>query len=107
MLIYPIPNTPLIELMIFISPNNFLLAGGVNVQVDESTTDDFLRKFGAKNLMKDFPCCIDLVLTNGSNSFQYTKTVSIGLSHFHKIMVTVLKTMFPTVNPKVLLYGNY
>ena len=36
--------------------------------------------------------CIDLFLTNSALSFQSTKTVSIHISDFHKLVLTVLKT---------------
>ena len=38
------------------------------------------------------PTCIDLFLTNNAFSFQSTKTVSTGLSDFHKLVILVLKT---------------
>ena len=95
--------------------DKFILAGDFNVQVGESSLDDFMLEFGAKCLVKDFTCfksitnpsCIDLFLTNTSNSFQCTKTVSTGLSDFHKMIVTVLKTTFPKVKPRLLLYRDY
>ena len=92
--------------------DTFLLVGDFNVQMGESAMGDFLHEFGAKSLIKDFTCfkstsnpsCIDLFLTNSSNSFQCTKTISTGLSDFHQMIVTVLKTTFPKLKPKVLLY---
>ena len=71
--------------------DKFILIGDFNVQVGESSLDDFMLEFGAKCLVKDFTCfksiinpsCIDLFLTNSSKSFQCTKTVSTGLSDFH------------------------
>ena len=91
------------------------LFGDFNVQVGESSIDDFLYEYGGKSLVKDFTCfkstshlsCIDLFLTNSSNSFQCTKTVSTGLSYFHRMIVTVLKTTFPKVKPRILRYRNY
>ena len=95
--------------------DKFILAGDFNVQIGESSIDDFLEEYSAKNLVKDFTCfksienpsCIDLFLTNSSNSFQCTTTVSTGLSDFHEMIVTVLKTTFPKAKPKVLVYRNY
>ena len=95
--------------------DKFLLVGDFNIEVGESPIDDFLYEYGAKSLVKDYTCfksicnpsCIDLFLTNSSNSFQCTKAISTGLSDFHKMVVTVFKTTFPKVKPKVLLYRNY
>ena len=53
------------------------------------------------------PSCIDLFVTNSSNSFQCTKTISTGLSDFHTMIATVLKATFPKIKPTVLLYRNY
>ena len=35
--------------------------------------------------------CIDLMLTNSNWSFQTSCKIETGLSHFHKMIVTVLK----------------
>ena len=53
------------------------------------------------------PSCIDLFLTNSRNSFQSTTTVSTGLSDFHKMVITVLKTTFPKSQPKVITYRDF
>ena len=55
----------------------------------------------------DNPSCIDLFLTNTSLSFQNTTTVETGLSDFHKMVVTVMKTTFPKVQPKIIYYRDY
>ena len=51
--------------------------------------------------------CIDLVLTNRNRSVQQTTTVETGLSDFHKMVVTVLKTTFPKQGSTVINYRNY
>ena len=38
------------------------------------------------------PSCVYLFLTSNALSFQSTKVVSTGLSDFHKLVLTVLKT---------------
>ena len=81
----------------------FLLAGDFNVQVGENPIDDFLYEYGAKSLVEDFTCfkstskpsCIDLFVSNSSNSFHCTKTISTGLTEFHTMIATVLKAIFP------------
>ena len=50
------------------------------------------------------PSCIDLFLTNSPLSFQNTTTVTTGLSDFHKMVVTVLKTTFPEAQPRIVYY---
>ena len=50
---------------------------------------------------------IDLVLTNRNSSVQRTTTVKTGLSDFHKMVVTVLKTTFSKQGQTVINYRNY
>ena len=108
-----------LALNIYSGYDKFLIAGDFNVQVGEPSIDEFLDEFlddfGAKNLVNDLTCfkntdnpsCIDLFLTNSGNSFQNTQTVNTGLSDFHVMIVTVLKTTFPKVKPKTLVYRDY
>ena len=53
------------------------------------------------------PSCNDLYLTNSPLSFQNTTTISTGLSDFHKMTVTVLKTTFKKIRPKKVTYRDY
>ena len=92
--------------------DKFLLAGDFNTEEDNEILDDFLEDYHAKNLVKDPTCfknpenpsCIDLFITNSYQSFQKTTTVSTGLSDFHKMTVTMLKTTFPRAKPRIITY---
>ena len=92
--------------------DKFLLAGDFNMQENDDILDEFMEDFLAKNLVKeptcfknaDNPSCIDLFITNSYLSFQKTTTVTTGLSDFHKMTVTIMKTTFPTVKPKTISY---
>ena len=53
------------------------------------------------------PSSIDLLLTNFPKNFQNSSVVETGLSNFHKIAVTVMKTNFWKLEPKVINYGHY
>ena len=55
----------------------------------------------------DNPSCIDLILTNCSRSFQNSSVIETGLSDFHKLVVTVMKTTFKKSNPKMITYRSY
>ena len=76
--------------------------GDFNSEVIEEAMGDFCELFNLKNLVKDPTCyknpenpsCIDLILTNRQNSFRDTIVIETGLSDFHKLTVTVLKTFF-------------
>ena len=95
--------------------DKFLLAGDFNVQEEEACLDDFLDQFSAKNMVKedtcfksvDNPSCIDLLITNSPNSFQNTITISTGLSDFHKMTATVMKTTFEKQKPKIIMYRDF
>ena len=92
-----------------------LIAGDLNIDIEEEILQDFLFEQTLKNLVKeptcykslDNPSCIDLFLTNSSSSFQNTTTVETGLSDFHKMTVTVMKTTFPKTQPKIIYYRDY
>ena len=95
--------------------DKFLLAGDFNAEDSEPELCDFLDKYGAKNIVKDKTCyknaanpsCIDLFITNSPSSFQNTVVLANGLSDFHKMPVTVLKTKFGKCKPKEVTYRDY
>ena len=53
------------------------------------------------------PSSIDVMLTNRKNSFQNSTTIETGLSDFHKMTITVLKTHFKKKEPIVVDYRKY
>ena len=68
-----------------------------------------------KSLIKDPTCfknpenpsCIDLILTNSPYSFQNSCVIETGLSDFHKMTVSVMKTTFQKLKPKIVNYRDY
>ena len=104
-----------LALDVYSNYDKFLLAGDFNVEENQNSLNDFLYQYNAKNLVKEKTCykninnpsCIDLFLTNSYQSFQDTTTVSTGLSDFHKMAVTVMKTTFPKAKPKIIHYRDY
>ena len=64
-----------------------------------------------KNLVKEPTCyknpnnpsCINLFLTNCAN----TCVFETGLSHFHKLVVTLLRSKFESLPPKIISYRTY
>ena len=65
------------------------------------------------NLMKENSCfkgaslCIDLILTNSKNSFQYSSSIENGLSDHHHLIFSMMKTKLVLVQPKGLVYRNF
>ena len=93
---------------------NMILMGDLNTAESDEVLFDFLEEHFLSNLVK-FPTCfksvenpssIDLIITNKHQSFQNTTSFSTGLSDFHKLVITSMKTTFPKVVPKTIIYSN-
>ena len=92
--------------------DNILLLGDFNSEFSEPCLNDFCDIYNLKNLVKeptcyknpDNPSCIDLFLTNRPRTFQCTTTIETGISDFHKLVVTVLKTFYKKQRPKTIHY---
>ena len=95
--------------------DKILIAGDFNAQVSDIKLDTFCSIWNLKSLGKEPTCfknpnnpsCIDLFLTNTIRSFQETQVFETGLSDFHKLVVTVLKSTFPKSRPKIITYRSY
>ena len=55
----------------------------------------------------DKPTCIDLILTNCPGSFQNSCVIETGLSDFDKMIVTVMKTSYRKIGPRLINYQDY
>ena len=53
------------------------------------------------------PSCIDLIITNSAHSFQDTNVIFTGLSDFHKMVFSVLKTTFRKNKAREIIYRDY
>ena len=81
----------------------------------DANLKDFCNLYLLKNLIKKPTCfknpenpkTIDLILTNRPRSFWSSDTLETGLSDFHKLSVTVIKTFSKKQSPKVISYRNY
>ena len=49
---------------------------------------------------------IDLIITNNQKSFQNTVGILTGLSDFHKMVLTYMKTILSKVAPKTMIYRD-
>ena len=80
---------------------NTILIGDFNFSIDDTHMESFCESYRFKSLIKDPTCfknpespsCIDLILTNNPYSFQNSWVIETGLSDFHKMIVSVTKTM--------------
>ena len=88
------------------SYNNVLILGDFNVGVEEAHMETFCENYSLQNLIKQPTCyknsfrptCIDLILTNVPRSFQSTCVIETGLSDFHLMMLTVMKSPLKIFN---------
>ena len=97
------------------SYDNVLIIGDFNSAIDEEDMGDFCSLHNLKSLIQvptcykstENPSCIDLILTNRPYNFQNSLVVETGLSDFHLLTVTVLKTTFRKRPPKICRYRCY
>ena len=84
------------------SYDNVVILGDLNSEICEEDLENFCELYHLKSLIKtptcfksnESPTCIDLILTNRQQSFQNSTTIETGLSDFHHLTVTVMKTKF-------------
>jgi len=95
--------------------DNIVVIGDFNSEVQEEAMKDFCETYNLKNLI-DFSTCyknpnnpssIDVILTNRANNFCDSTTVETGLSDYHKLTLTVLKTYFKKKAPIKIMYRSY
>ena len=82
-----------------------VLIGDFNTETSEPRIDSFIYEHDLQNL--ENPICINLILTNNAMAFQNTTTVFTGLSDFHKLVLTVLKTSITKSKPLKIAYRYY
>ena len=94
---------------------SIILVGDFNSEINDNSMNDFCESYNLHSLIRESTCyknpenpsCIDLFLTNSPNSFQNSGVVETGLSDFHRMLVTVMKTSFQRLLPKIRHYRNY
>ena len=99
--------------------DNIVLAGDLNIDLLDPGKDtsnhlfDLLDVFNLKNLVKEPTCfmsdkvsLLDIILTNKPRSFHKTQGFVTGISDFHELVVTVLRSCFKKLPPKNILYRN-
>ena len=98
--------------MIYSNYAKFLLVGDFKAETTYPYISSFLYQDELSSIVKESTCfknnsnpkCIDLFLDNSALSFQHILTVSSGLSNFHKLVMTVLKSTFSKNKPREIVY---
>ena len=81
--------------------------GDFSSQVSENCLNGFCNVNSLKTLSRGPTCfknpsnplCIDFFLTNRQQYFQQTNAIETGISGFHKMYVTVMKTHYKKQKP--------
>ena len=100
--------------LLYSNYENILLMGDFNAGLDNAILKDFCNLYNLTNLIKkatsyknpNNPSCIDL-LTNVPKYFQNSSVIETGLSNFYKMALTMMKTNFRKLEPKIINYRNY
>ena len=95
--------------------DQLLFIGDFNAGIEDASMKNFCSSYNLRSMINkptcfknpDKPSCIDLILTNCSRSFQNSCAIETGLSGFHKLVVTVLKTAYKKSKPKIITYRSY
>ena len=120
LIIFSLSNQWLLEQLRFICSldlysadyDHFIIIRDINVQLNRERTKLFCESYKSKGLMKEpkffknpeYPSCIHLILTTSPYNFQILCVIETGLSDFHKMTMTVLKTKFERLKPKIMHY---
>ena len=83
--------------------------------MDDSLIKIFCSKYNLTSMINkltcyknpDKPICINSILINCPGSFQNSCVIETGLSDFHKMIVTVTKTSYRKIEPRVINYQDY
>ena len=94
---------------------NFIFLSDFNAGMKHSALKDFCNLYSLTSLINrptcwknpSKPTCIDLILTNRPTFFQNTNVIETGLSDFHKMVVSIIKTSFRKLKPKIINYRKY
>ena len=92
----------------------FLIMGAFNDDISDSSMISFCTLFKLKGTVKEPTCyknpenhsCIDLFLTNSPRSFRNTYLYETGLSDFHKLVVTILRSIFESLPLVIIKYRS-
>ena len=92
-----------------------MIMGDFNSEFSENCLNGFCNVNSLKTLNRDptsfknpsNPSCIDLFLTNRQQAFQQTHAIETGISDFHKMVVTVMKTHYKKQKAKTIQYRKY
>ena len=95
--------------------DNLFLMGDFNSEPNEKELADFCETYNLSNLVKGPTCyknptnpsCIDLLFINRTGNYKQSIMVETGISDYHKLVVTVMKSFFKKAAPHIIKYRDY
>ena len=93
--------------------DNYLIMADFNLEPHDKRLGYFLNSKNLVNLVKTNTSfkgsgsCIDLILKNRKYSFKNNTSYETGLSDYHRMILTLLKTTFQQKKPKCLIDRDY
>ena len=94
-----------------LNSGNFVVIGVFNTEESADSVSNFMNLYGLTNIGKAPTCfkalnarCFNLIQTNNAGCFKSRKTSKTGLSYFHSMTVTVVKSSFIKRCPKMITY---
>ena len=93
--------------------DNHIILGDFNMEPKNPKLASFMHSFNLCNLIKSNTClkgsssCIDLFLTNRKYCFKHTSAFETGLSNYHHLIYSMLKTTFKKKESKQFIYRDY
>ena len=93
----------------------FIFIADFNANSSNSSLIKFCDMYNLKNLIHEPTCyknaenpsIIDLILTNCEHCFHHSSTIETGLSDFHKMIITIMKSKFKKKEPLTINYRSY
>ena len=83
--------------------------GDFNANESNPAIETFLNKHKCKNIVKSKACyksqegsCIDLTITSRHSLHQFFHAFKIGLSDYHLMVYTMLKSTYTKLEPNIL-----
>ena len=96
-----------------VSYDNHVFMDDFNLELSTGLLKNFMNRNTLYNLIKVDTCfkskgtCTDFILTNRKYSFKITKTFETGLSGYHHMIYTMVKSTFEKAEPIKLTYRDY
>ncbi|XP_057308104.1 uncharacterized protein LOC130645990 [Hydractinia symbiolongicarpus] len=98
----------------FYNYDNILINGDFNLDPADTDLGEFLLTHSLYNHMKEKTCrksssgsCIDFILSNRKHSLMHTGAAVTGLSDYHSLVYTMLKTQYVKLPPLKISYRCY